>query len=52
MGDARGSAMECGAVLDACIALSFVTKKEIEVLDGKLVEIVKILSKMCGELSV
>jgi len=50
MGDARGSAMECGSVLDACIALTFVTKKDVEVLDRKLVEIVKILSKMCGEL--
>jgi four helix bundle protein len=50
MGDARGSAMECGAVLDGCIALSFVTNKAVEVLDGKLIEIVKILSAMCGEL--
>ena len=50
MGDARGSAMECGAVLDGCIVLNFVTKKEVGVLDGKLIEIVKILSKMCGEL--
>ena len=49
MGDARGSAMECGAVLDGCIALSFVMKKEVRVLDGKLIEIVKILSTMCGE---
>ena len=50
MGDARGSAMECGSVLDACIAMSFVTKDASRVLDEKLVEIVKILSKMCGDL--
>jgi four helix bundle protein len=50
MGDARGSAMECGAVLDGCIALSFVTKNEVRVLDGKLIEIVKMLSTMCGDL--
>ena len=35
--------------MDGCIALSFVMKKEVRVLDGKLIEIVKILSAMCGE---
>jgi four helix bundle protein len=44
---ARGSAMECGAVLDACRILGLTNNKLIE--DGKplIVRIVLMLSKMC-----
>ena len=44
---ARGSAMECGAVLDACRILGLTNDKLIE--DGKhlVVRIVSMLSKLC-----
>ena len=43
---ARGSAMECGAVLDACKVLKLTSKENID--DGKhlIVRIVSMLSKM------
>jgi len=44
---ARGSAMECGAIVDACFALGFIDqaarKQALDTLDS----IVRILSKMC-----
>lgn len=43
---ARGSAMECGAIVDACVALGFVeeagSRPAIEILDS----VVRMLSKM------
>ena len=44
---ARGSAMECGAVLDACRVLGLANPRQVE--DGKdlVVRIVSMLSKMC-----
>ena len=38
-----------GAVVDAVVVLDFVARKEAETLDRRLIEIVKMLSKMCGE---
>jgi len=44
---ARGSAMECSAILDACRVLSLIDDKLVD--DGKqlLVRIVSMLTKMC-----
>lgn len=44
---ARGSAMECGAILDAARVLEALDEKAVE--EGKVLleEIVRILSKMC-----
>jgi len=46
---ARGSAMECGAIVDACLALGFIEasaeRRAIEMLDA----IVRMLSKMALE---
>ena len=44
---ARGSAMECGAILDACRALGFVDEQLVG--NGKhlLVRVVAMLTKMC-----
>ena len=44
---ARGSAMECGAVVDACLALGFVDHDMGRDAIGALESIVRILSKMC-----
>jgi four helix bundle protein len=46
---ARGSALECGAVLDAMGALGLVSREEIAPIDELLVQIVKMLTKMTGE---
>ena len=45
---ARGSAMECGAILDAINALDLVCEPEIDGAKRELVTIVRMLSKMCG----
>jgi four helix bundle protein len=44
---ARGSAMECGAILDACIALSLVGEDKIKPSKILLERIVSMLTKMC-----
>lgn len=44
---ARGSAMECGAILDACRVLSLVDDKMVDEGKGLLVRIVSMLTKMC-----
>ena len=46
---ARGSALECGAILDACTAMQIIDGKAY--LDGKrlLVAIVSMLSKLCNK---
>jgi len=44
---ARGSAMECAAILDACSAMGLVDKPRAEGVDRLLVSMVKMLSKMC-----
>jgi four helix bundle protein len=46
-GIARGSAMECGAVLDACRVLGFGDDQVIETGKGLLVRIVSMLTRMC-----
>ena len=46
-GIARGSAMECGAVLDACSVLGFVDEQVLRAGKGLLVRIVSMLTKMC-----
>ncbi len=44
---ARGSAMECAAIVDACGALSLVDKSRTDEADLLLVSAVRMLSKMC-----
>lgn len=44
---ARGSAMECSAILDACRALSLVDDKVLDEGKSLLVRIVSMLTKMC-----
>ena len=44
---ARGSAMECAAIIDACAALLLVDKSRIDEADLLLVSAVRMLSKMC-----
>ena len=44
---ARGSAMECSAILDACRVLSLVDDKMVDEGKGLLVRIVSMLTKMC-----
>ncbi len=44
---ARGSALECGAVLDACTILNLATVQHIEPGKILLVRIVAMLSKLC-----
>lgn len=45
---ARGSAMECGAIFDACKILGFVKTENHEKGKELLVRIVSMLSKMCN----
>ena len=45
---ARGSAMECGAILDAIKVLELACEPEIDEAKRKLVTVVKMLSRMCG----
>jgi len=44
---ARGSAMECAAIIDACSALSLIEPAQAEVADQLLLSVVRMLSKMC-----
>ena len=44
---ARGSAMECAAILDACSALVLIEKSKAEEADQVLLSTVRMLSKMC-----
>ena len=44
-GIARGSAMECGAILDACKVLHLAEEEVVEA--GKALRIVSMLTKMC-----
>jgi four helix bundle protein len=46
---ARGSAMECGAILDACTALTMVEITHAKEADQILTSLVRMLSKMCRE---
>jgi four helix bundle protein len=46
-GIARGSAMECGAILDACKVLSLVDAEVLATGKAMLVRIVSMLTKMC-----
>jgi four helix bundle protein len=44
---ARGSAMECAAILDACRALTLIEEARAEEVDQLLRSTVRMLSKMC-----
>ena len=44
---ARGSAMECAAILDACRALALIEEARAEEGDQLLLSTVRMLSKMC-----
>jgi four helix bundle protein len=44
---ARGSAMECAAILDACTALTLIEQPRAEEADQLLLSTVRMLSKMC-----
>lgn len=46
-GMARGSAMECGAILDVCSVLGVAGRQEIEQGKRLLVRVVSMLTKMC-----
>jgi four helix bundle protein len=46
---ARGSAMGCAAIVDACVALKLVESAPPQDADDLLVAIVRMLSKMCLE---
>ncbi len=48
MAIARGSTMECAAILDICRALEFGSEDEIREAKELLVRIVQMLSKMCN----
>lgn len=44
---ARGSAMECAAIIDVCRALALVEQARAQELDQLLFSIVRMLSRMC-----
>jgi len=44
---ARGSAMECAAILDACWALALIEQSRAEEVDQLILSTVMMLSKMC-----
>lgn len=44
---ARGSAMECAAIFDACVALALMETAQAEEADRLLIPIVRMLTKMC-----
>jgi len=46
---ARGSAMECGAIVDACLALKLIGPDEAVNAEDLLSAMVRMLSKMCRE---
>ncbi len=45
--NARGSAMECGAIVDACLVLEFIEPEQGERANELLTSVVRMLSKMC-----
>lgn len=45
--DARGSAMECGAIVDSCAAYNFIGTDLVEEAIALLTSEVRMLSKMC-----
>jgi len=44
---ARGSAMECAAIIDACSALAVIEQGQVKEVDPLLLSVVRMLSKMC-----
>jgi four helix bundle protein len=44
---ARGSAMECGAIVDACVSLNLVGQNTAKDAEDLLSGVVQMLSKMC-----
>jgi four helix bundle protein len=44
---ARGSAMECAAIMDVCHALNLLDQAQVQEADQHLISVVRILSKMC-----
>ena len=44
---ARGSAMECAAIIDACAALAVIKEPQAQEADQLLLSVVRMLSKMC-----
>jgi four helix bundle protein len=44
---ARGSAMECAAIIDACCALALIEQPQAQEADQLLLSAVRMLSKMC-----
>ena len=46
-GIARGSAMECGALLDVCGLMGHATSEQVETGKAMLVRVVAMLTKMC-----
>ncbi len=46
---ARGSAMECGAIVDACAALNLIEPTPATEADNVLTSVVRMLSKMCRD---
>ena len=44
---ARGSAMECAAIIDACSALALIEQPRCQEADELLLAVVRMLSKMC-----
>jgi four helix bundle protein len=44
---ARGSAMECGAIVDACLVLKLVREDRATAANDLLASVVRMLSKMC-----
>jgi four helix bundle protein len=44
---ARGSTMECAAIMDACFALVLIDEAQMREVDQLLTSIVRMLSKMC-----
>ncbi|MDC0357946.1 four helix bundle protein, partial [Oligoflexia bacterium] len=45
-GYARGSALECGAIIDCCLTMDIITLSHVETAKPKIIQVVKILSKM------
>lgn len=45
-GYARGSALECGAIVDCCCTMNIIAQSQVELAKTKIIRIVKILSKL------
>ena len=45
-GYARGSALECGAIVDCCYTMKIITQRQLESVKTKIIQVVKILSKL------